>query len=95
MLCYVSYIHFESGETGRGVAGFFPLPQKHHTHYLYSFHMLSTKKLSKQKKNRNVFHPYSLFSILTYFLKQQKNARLLRKKMRNFALPPTHHTTPC
>jgi hypothetical protein len=81
----------------RGVArrGFLLLTQITTTHYLYLFHMLSTKKLQQQKKDRNVFHPSPLFSILTYSFKQQKNMRLLRKKMRNFALPPTHHTTPC
>ena len=92
MLCFV--YTFRNGETGRVGAGIFALAtKKHHTLPLFIPHV-KHKKMKQNKKNRYVFHPSPLFSILTYFLKQQKNVRLLRKKTRNFALPPHYHIIP-
>jgi hypothetical protein len=92
MLCFV--YTFRNGETGRGEAEIFALAtKKHHTLPLFIPHV-KYKNFKQQKKYRNVFHPSPLFSILTYFLKQQKNRDYLRKKTRNYALPPHYHIMP-
>lgn len=55
---------------------FFPLLQKNITHYLCSFHMLSTKKLSKQKKTITFSTLISCFP--------SSPISLSNKKMRDF-----------
>ena len=92
MLCFV--YTFRNGETERVGAGIFALAtKKHHTLPLFVPHV-KHKKMKQNKKKLYVFHPYSLLSTLTYFLKQQKNRHYLRKKTRNFTLPPHYHIMP-